>query len=132
MKEINELVFDQEVRYSLEHTWAREDGELIIAGITDFAQNQLNEVIFVELPQVGDTYEANDVFGVVESVKSVSDLHMPIGGEIIETNEGLEATPTIINASPFKEAWMIKVKPGNRSELEGLLTAETYKNKLQD
>ena len=130
MKEISELKFNPSVLYCAEHTWAKQEGDIVIVGITDFAQNQLDEVIFVELPQAGDVFSANEVFGVVESVKSVSDLFMPISGEIVEANHALEDDPGIINSSPFEDAWMIKVKISNSEELAQLLSVNDYKAAL--
>jgi len=131
MKELNELDFNTSVKYSVEHTWAKAEGDLIVAGISDYAQDQLGEIIFIELPQAGDSFAKDDVFGMVESVKTASDLFIPIGGKIVEINASLLEGPEIINQNPFEKGWMIKIQPENDSELNDLLTAEAYKNSLK-
>ncbi len=130
MKEISELSFTDSVKYSKEHTWAKEEDQSIIVGISDYAQDRLGEIIFVELPEIGDSFEQDEEFGSIESVKSVSQLYMPVSGEIIEINPELESTPEIINEAPFSDGWMIKVKPAEESQLEALLAADEYKATL--
>lgn len=131
MKEINELSFIDSVKYSKEHTWAKVEGEMISVGISDFAQDRLGEIIFIELPEAGDTFEQDEVFGSIESVKSVSQLYMPISGEITEINPELESTPEIVNQAPFSEGWMIKVKPVDDAQLSSLLSADEYKATIE-
>ncbi len=116
------------LKYTKEHEWLRleEDGTVVV-GITDYAQESLGDVTFVELPEVGSTFSEGDTFGVVESVKAASDLYMPISGEVTEINEDLADTPEKVNASPFGEAWMIKVRPDNADDLGQLLDAEAYR-----
>jgi len=126
LKEFNELIFDQSARYSAEHTWAKLEGDLVTIGISDFAQSQLDEIVFVEMPTVGDSYNANDMFGVVESVKTASDLFMPVGGEVIKVNTELENAPERINQDPFVDGWMIRVKPSEIKEWQELLSADAY------
>ncbi|MCG8337402.1 MAG: glycine cleavage system protein GcvH [Proteobacteria bacterium] len=130
MKELNKLTFEESVRYSREHTWAKRDGNLFWVGISDYAQDQLGEIIFVELPQPGDSFHADETFGVVESAKSVSELYMPVSGEVVEVNLKLEQMPEIINRDPFQEGWMVKIKPSDVSESEHLLSARAYKEFL--
>ena len=117
---------DPNARYAETHEWARQEGDLMVCGITDHAQEELSDVVYVELPQVGATLAKDATFGVVESVKAASDLYMPMGGEIIEVNSALEDSPEIVNSDPFGEGWMIKFKPSDPSQWEGLLTPEGY------
>lgn len=132
MKNINELHFEPSVRYSVEHTWAKAEGEIVISGISDYAQDQLGEIIFVELPNPGDRFARDEQFGVVESAKSVSELYMPVSGEIVEVNTELETAPEIVNDDPFGAGWMIKLRPDDSSELESLLNDQDYKNSIKD
>ena len=117
---------DANARYQDSHEWARPDGDLMVVGITDYAQDSLSDVVYVELPEVGASLNKGDVFGVVESVKAASDLYMPMGGEIVEVNADLEDTPEIINDDPYGAGWMIKFKPADSSEWDGLLSGEAY------
>ena len=115
------------LKYTKDHEWTLIEGDTVTIGITDFAQSQLGDIVFVELPEVGATLEKEGTFGVVESIKSVSDLFSPVAGEVIETNSDLEGEPEKCNESPY-ESWMIKLKISNPSELEELLTPEAYKD----
>ena len=117
---------DPNARYAETHEWARNEGDLVVCGITDHAQEELSDVVYVELPELGSTLAKDDQFGVIESVKAASDLYMPMGGEIIEVNSTLEDSPEIVNSDPFGEGWMIKFKPSDPSQWEGLLTPEGY------
>ena len=117
---------DPNARYAETHEWARNEGDLVVCGITDHAQEELSDVVYVELPEVGSTLAKDEQFGVIESVKAASDLYMPMGGEIIEVNSALEDSPEIVNSDPFGEGWMIKFKPSDPSQWEGLLTPEGY------
>lgn len=110
--------------YSKSHEWTRVEGDEAVIGITDYAQDQLGDITFVEMPEVGDTLEAGDELGSVESVKAASELYMPVSGEIVAVNEALEDEPEMVNASPFENGWLIKVKLS--SEPEGLLSASDY------
>lgn len=116
-----------DVKYLASHEWARQDGDLIVCGISDHAQDSLSDVVFVELPDVGATMSAGDIFGVVESVKAASDLYMPVSGEIVEINDALDDAPEIVNEAPFGDGWMIKIKPSDPSEMDALLDADAYK-----
>jgi glycine cleavage system H protein len=118
----------QNLKYSKEHEWVRVEGDIAVIGITDFAQGELGDIVYVEVDTVGDELGQTDIFGTVEAVKTVSDLYMPISGEIIEFNEGLEDNPEAVNSDPYGEGWMIKVKMSDLSELESLLDAEAYQN----
>jgi len=112
--------------YSKEHEWVRREGSDVRIGITDFAQDELGDIVFVELPEVGDTIEANEPFGSVESVKTVSELYAPISGTVVEVNEDLEDNPEYVNESPYEQAWMIVVEPSADEELDELLSSEEY------
>ncbi len=114
------------LKYTKDHEWISIDGDVATIGITDFAQSELGDIVFVEIETVGETLNCEEVFGSVEAVKTVSDLFMPISGEIIEFNSALEANPEAVNSDAYGEGWMIKVKLSNASELEALLDAAGY------
>ena len=116
----------KELRYSKEHEWVKvEDGKVTI-GISEFAQAELGDIVFVELPEVGDEIQTNEPFGSVESVKTVSELYAPISGKVLEVNTELEESPEFVNESPYEKAWMVVIEPTDISEIEALLTAEQY------
>jgi glycine cleavage system H protein len=115
-----------ELKYTSEHEWVRVDGEEAVVGITEFAQDQLGDVVYVELPSVGTRVEQNKQFGVVESVKTASDLYSPLTGEVTAVNETLVDEPQSVNDAPYGEGWMIRVRPDNLSQLDSLLSAEQY------
>jgi len=119
-------MYPEDLKYSKEHEWIKIDGDTAIIGITDFAQDQLTDVVFVELPEVGKQIEQNGNLCVVESVKSVSDIFSPISGEIVEVNKTLEDSPALINNDPFEDGWIVKLKVKNEKDLEQLMTAEEY------
>jgi glycine cleavage system H protein len=131
MKEIAELNFPEDVRYSKSHEWVKSAGETAKLGITDYAQDQLGDIVFVELPDVGESFEKGAEFGTVESVKAVSELYMPISGEIVAINEALEDAPELVNNTPFSEGWLIEVKLDDSSELEDLLDKDAYLSTLE-
>lgn len=131
MKSLDELIFNEAVRYSKEHTWARLEGDVMVVGISDYAQDQLGEIIYVDLPEAGTIYGAGDMFGCVESVKTVSDLYMPVAGEVVEINDALGDDPGPVSSSPFDQGWMIKVKPEDADSFASLLTAGEYKARLK-
>ena len=116
-----------ELKYTKEHEWIRVEGEEAFVGITDYAQSQLGDIGFVECETVGDALEAGDTFGTVEAVKTVSDLYLPVGGEILEFNERLEGEPELVNKDPYGEGWIVKIKINDPAELDGLLGADAYK-----
>ncbi|MFN8458626.1 MAG: glycine cleavage system protein GcvH [Anaerolineae bacterium] len=120
------MKLDPQAKYRQSHEWARREGDLIVCGISDHAQDSLSDVVYVELPSVGATLAQGEVFGVVESVKAASDLYMPMSGEIVETNEALSDTPETINSDPYGAGWMIKIKPSNPGEWDGLLSGDDY------
>ena len=120
----------KDLKYSAEHEWVKVDGDIAYIGITDFAQSELGDIVFVEFPEVGDTFSIGDVFGTVEAVKTVADLFAPISGEIIEVNDLLGNQPESINVDAYNNGWIVKVKIGNSEELENLLDPESYKGLL--
>ena len=117
----------QELRYTKEHEWARLKGDVVYVGITDYAQGELGEIVFVDVDTEGDSLEAEEVFGSIEAVKTVSDLMLPIEGEILELNPELEESPELVNSDPYGKGWIVKVKPANAEDLDGLLSADDYK-----
>ena len=119
------------LRYTKDHEWARKDGDLVTVGITHYAQDQLGDVVFVELPAVGKKIDAGDTFGVVEAVKTVSDLYAPVGGEVVEVNGALTAEPGLVNQAPYDGGWMIKIRPANPAALDELLDAKGYTTLLE-
>ncbi|MDY7079943.1 MAG: glycine cleavage system protein GcvH [Chloroflexota bacterium] len=121
------MKLNPEARYAKSHEWARKDGDEIVCGITDHAQESLSDIVYVELPEVGDVYEAGDPFGVVESVKAASDVYMPMGGEITAVNEELDETPELVNQDPYGAGWMIRLIPSNPAEFDALMNADAYK-----
>lgn len=131
MKEISELNLPDDLRYAEDHEWARSEGGNIRIGIDDYAQDQLGDIVYVDLPQVGDTFSKGEEFGSVESVKAVSELYLPVGGEVIEINTKLEDSPELVNGSPYDDGWMILVKPDNPAELDALMDKDAYLEMLK-
>ena len=131
MKEINDLNLPDDVKYTKDHEWAKLSNDIVTIGINDYAQDQLGEVVFVELPEIGDTFSKGDEFGSVESVKAVSEIYIPVSGEIMEINEGLEDAPELVNTDCYKEGWLIKVKPENISEMDNLMDKPAYLDMLK-
>ena len=117
----------EELKYTKDHEWISIDGEIATVGITDFAQRELGDIVYVEIETVGETLDADEVFGTVEAVKTVSDLFLPVSGEIIEFNEDLEDTPEDVNAEPYSKGWMIKMKISNPDDLNQLLDSNQYR-----
>lgn len=116
-----------ELKYTKDHEWVKVEGDIVTIGITDFAQGELGDIVYVEVETVDETLEAEEVFGTVEAVKTVSDLFLPVSGEIIEFNESLEDEPEKVNEDPYGEGWMVKVKISDKSQLDDLLDADAYK-----
>jgi len=131
MKDISDLNLPDDLKYSKDHEWAKLEGDIVTIGINDYAQDQLGEIVFVELPEEGDTFSKGDEFGSVESVKAVSEIYIPISGEIVEINEDLEDAPEQVNESCYSGGWLIKVKPENSSELDALLDKASYLDMLK-
>lgn len=121
-----EMNVPQNLKYTKDHEWVLVEGDVATVGITDFAQGELGDIVYVEIETEGETLDQEEVFGSVEAVKTVSDLFMPISGEIIEFNSGLESNPEAVNSDPYGDGWMIKVKVSNPSELDSLLDAAAY------
>ncbi len=115
-----------ELKYTKDHEWIRVEGDTAVIGITDFAQQELGDIVFVEVDTVGDEVDREDVFGSVEAVKTVSDLFMPVSGEVLEFNEAIEDDPELVNRDPYGKGWIVKVKISDTSELEDLLSSEAY------
>ncbi|GAA4234848.1 glycine cleavage system protein GcvH [Postechiella marina] len=116
-----------ELKYTKDHEWVSVDADIATIGITDFAQSELGDIVYVEVETLDETLEADEIFGTVEAVKTVSDLFLPLSGEIIEFNEGLEDEPETVNSDPYGAGWMIKVKISNPEQVEGLMSADDYK-----
>lgn len=116
----------QELKYTQDHEWVRMEGDEATVGITDFAQSELGDIVYVEVETVGETLGKEDVFGTVEAVKTVSDLFVPLSGEIVAFNEDLEATPELVNDDPYNEGWIVKIKISDPSEIQSLLSDEGY------
>ena len=119
-----------DLRYTADHEWVKIDGDIATVGITDFAQGELGDIVFVEVETEGEELEAEEVFGTIEAVKTVSDLFLPLAGKEIEFNEALNDDPALINSDPFGDGWVIKLKMSNVSDLESLMDAEAYKNAI--
>ena len=124
--------FPSNVKYTSEHEWIRLEGEIAYVGITDYAQDQLGDIVFVDIPTEGETLEKGETFGTIEVVKTVSDLFLPIGGEVLEINPALEENPELVNQDPYGEGWLIKIKPTDVSEMDDLLDAETYQQTINE
>ncbi len=124
--------FPTNVKYTNEHEWIRFEGEEAFVGITDYAQTQLGDIVFVDVPTEGETLEKGETFGSIEVVKTVSDLFLPVSGEIIEVNQELEENPELVNSDPYEKGWIIKIKPTNAGEADDLLDAEAYKQLINE
>ena len=131
MKEISELNFPDDIRYTKDHEWAKLESDRVRVGISDYAQDQLGDIVFVELPQMGDIFEKGKEFGTVESVKAVAELYMPIAGEVLTTNTVLEDSPELVNKNPYIDGWMIEIKPSNPNELDELMAKDAYTEMLK-
>lgn len=115
------------LKYTKDHEWIKANGDEAIVGVTDYAQNELGDIVFIEVETVGETLDKEETFGTIEAVKTVSDMFMPVSGEVLEFNEDLEQNPEIVNSDPYGKGWIIKVKMSDLSELDGLLDAAAYK-----
>lgn len=121
------MKFPNDVRYTNEHEWVRVEGDIAYVGITDYAQDQLGDIVFVDIPTVGEKLDKDETFGTIEVVKTVSDLFLPVAGEVLEQNETLADEPELVNKDPYGDGWLIKIKPDNAADIEELLDAEAYK-----
>ena len=119
-----------DLRYTADHEWVKIDGDIATVGVTDFAQGELGDIVFVEVETEGEELEAEEVFGTIEAVKTVSDLFLPLAGKVIAFNEALDDDPALINSDPFGDGWVIKLKMSNVADLESLMDAEAYKNTI--
>lgn len=119
--------FPNNLKYTSEHEWIRLEGDVAYIGITDYAQEQLGDIVFVDVPTEGETLEKDEVFGTIEVVKTISDLFLPVAGEVLEQNTALEENPELVNKDPYGEGWLIKMKPANVNDIADLLDAEAYK-----
>lgn len=125
--------FPNDVKYTKEHEWIRQEGDVAYVGITDYAQEQLGDIVFVDIQTVGETLAADEVFGTIEVVKTISDLFLPVAGEVLEQNEALEEQPELVNKDPYGEGcWLIKIKPAADADFDSLLDAEAYKALIND
>lgn len=131
MKELSELMFPETLRYAESHEWINPGGSPLKIGISDYAQDQLGDVVYVELPEVGKTLAKGAPFGSVESVKAVSELYLPVAGKVVETNSALADSPELVNKAPYEEGWMIAIEPANPEEINALLTRQAYLEKLK-
>ncbi|MDA8123793.1 MAG: glycine cleavage system protein GcvH [Deltaproteobacteria bacterium] len=131
MKKIEDVQLPEELRYSADHEWVRQEGETLAVGISDYAQDQLGDIVFVELPAVGARFAAGTVFATVESVKSVSECFLPVAGEIVAANDALADAPELLNRHPYGEGWMVRVRPDDPAALGTLLTAAAYRERLK-
>ena len=122
--------FPAELKYTKDHEWIRVEGDEAVIGITDFAQRELGDIVFVDINTIGEEVAANDVFGTIEAVKTVSDLFMPTTATVLEVNEAIDASPELVNSDPYGEGWIIRVKLANVADVDGLLSADEYKSEI--
>jgi glycine cleavage system H protein len=131
MKAIEELNFPSDVKYTDDHEWAKVEGDLVSVGISDYAQDQLGEIVFVEMPEIGDSFGQGDEFGSLESVKAVSEIFLPVSGEIVEVNSELEDAPELVNTDCYNKGWLVKIKPQDLSEMDNLKDQAAYLEMLK-
>jgi len=132
MKELEELKLPEDLRYAEDHEWIKDAKDRVRIGISDYAQDQLGDIVFVELPRAGDTFERGAQFGTVESVKTVAELYTPLTGEILAVNKALEDTPELVNKEPYDKGWMIELKPGDPAEVDRLMSRDAYLGMLKE
>jgi glycine cleavage system H protein len=126
VKDVSELQFPDDFLYAKDHEWAKPEGDKVRVGISDYAQDQLGDIVFVELPQIGSRHAKGERFGTIESVKAVSELYMPLGGEVLSTNKVLEESPELVNKEPYESGWIIEIKPNDPGDLKGLMNRDAY------
>jgi glycine cleavage system H protein len=126
------MKIDKEARYSKDHEWVRPEGDLFAYGISDHAQDQLSDIVYLEPPEAGDEFGKGDPIGVVESVKAAADLYLPMGGEVVEVNEALVDAPEVINSDPYGEGWILKFRASDPTEFDLLLSAQDYEKKIEE
>ena len=130
-KQISDIVLVDGLKYAEEHEWAKKEGDTVKIGVTDYAQDQLGDIVFVELPEVDSEFDKGDEFGTLESTKAVSEMYMPIGGKIVATNEALEDDPELVNQDPYGDGWFIEVAPSDPAELDALMDKDAYLEMLK-
>jgi len=130
MKELDELLLPDDLHYTKEHEWVKVEGDHVVIGITDYAQDQLGDIVFVEMPEEGDSFSAGEEFGTLESVKAVSELYIPLSGEVVAINEELDDSPELLNRDPYKN-WIIKVHPEELEEINDLMDHDSYLKMLE-
>lgn len=131
MKDISELQFPADFLYAKDHEWAKPQGDKVRVGISDYAQDQLGDIVFVELPQIGSRHAKGEQCGTIESVKAVSELYMPLGGEVLSVNKVLEDSPELVNKEPYESGWIIEIKPSDQGELNALMNRDSYLDLLK-
>jgi len=131
IKRSETMTFDEKARYLETHEWARKEGDVYVIGISDYAQSTLSDIVYVELPEAGDEFDQEEVFGVVESVKAASDVYTPLSGEVVEVNEALENAPELVNNDAFGDGWLIKIDASDEDEWDDLLDVEAYKKVVE-
>ena len=131
MRDISDLQFPDDFLYAKDHEWAKPEGDKVRVGISDYAQDQLGDIVFVELPQIGSRRAKGEQFGTIESVKAVSELYMPLGGEVLSINKILEDSPELVNKQPYESGWIIEIKPSDPGELKDLMNRDAYLNLLK-
>ena len=124
------MYIPENLKYSQDHEWLKVDGEFALVGITAHAANELGDIVFLDIPSVGETLDKDEVFGSIEAVKTVADLLLPVGGEVVEFNEALEGEPALVNSDPYGEGWIIKIKPANVADIDALLDNIAYTAKI--
>lgn len=125
-------MYPKDLRYSKDHEWVRDEDDVLVVGITDFAQSELGDVVYVELPEVGTTFDADDEVGTIESVKAVAEVYTPIAGEIVEVNDTLAEGPEKVNSDPHGEGWLFRIRPSSEGQADRLMTAEAYEALIQN
>jgi glycine cleavage system H protein len=131
VKDISELQFPDDILFTKDHEWARPEGDKFRVGISDYAQDQLGDIVFVELPQVGSRHAKGEQFGTIESVKAVSETYMPLGGEVLAVNKVLEDSPELVNKEPYESGWIIEIKPSDPGDLKSLMNRAAYLDLLK-
>ncbi len=131
MKDIEELFLPDDVHYTETHEWARDEEETVVVGVGDYAQDQLGDIVFVELPEIGDTFEKGEEFGTLESVKAVSEIYMPVAGKVTAINEALSEAPEFVNQEPYNSGWMVEIEPDDPDEIHTLMTSREYMEMLK-
>jgi len=129
-KSLSEMNIPADLKYTADHEWIKVDGNIATVGVTDFAQSELGDIVYVEIETEGEELDKEEVFGTVEAVKTVSDLFMPLGGKVLEVNPDLEADPAAVNSDPYGKGWMVKIEMSDTTELDDLLDAEAYKEQV--